>query len=202
MNCWVFIPIKSPAYCKTRLAPVLDEAERQYLVAAMLERVYTAACAVAGPDRTFILGPSRHALGNKVRQFGDPGVGLNPAATSARDAALQGGVERLILLSADLPRVTTDDVAALINIPARTIAVAPDESGQGTNALSLPLPQASDFRFHYGLGSCAAHREEAARLALPLLTIVRPDLAFDIDEPAELAGWYNAGPNSSFTNQF
>ena len=126
MNCWVVIPVKAPAACKTRLVPILDEAGRQGLVGAMLERAYGAACTAVGQDRVFLLGPSRHGLPDLVRLIDDPGGGLNPAVTSARDTALQVGVERLILLSADLPQVKADDVAALIDIELTTIAIAPD----------------------------------------------------------------------------
>lgn len=189
MNCWIVIPVKAPADCKTRLSPILDEPGRQDLVAAMLHRAYAAACAVAGPERVLLLGPSRHGLPDHVPLLDDPGQGLNPAMASALRKAEAAGVERLILLFADLPRIEADDVAALVEVAAGSIAAAPDQGGTGTNALSLPLPQAGDFRFHYGENSFAAHREEAARLALPFHAIVRPGLGFDIDRPDDLTRW-------------
>ncbi|AEG49865.1 2-phospho-L-lactate guanylyltransferase CofC [Sphingobium chlorophenolicum L-1] len=187
MNCWIVIPVKAPAACKTRLSPVLDEAGRRDLVAEMLHRTVTAATKAVGMERLRLLGPSRHGLPENMGLLDDPGGGLNPAAASARDAALAAGVERLLFLSADLPLVEAADVAALLDVPG--IAVAPDLPGQGTNALSLPLPQAADFQFHYGQGSFAAHRAEADRLGLPFSAIVRRGLGFDIDQPRDLAGW-------------
>ncbi|HEX7876862.1 MAG TPA: 2-phospho-L-lactate guanylyltransferase [Sphingobium sp.] len=189
MSCWIVIPIKAPEACKTRLMPALGDTERQALVATMLGRTVEAARAVIGRDQVLLLGPSRHGLAEDTPLLRDPGGGLNPALTSARDAAIRAGVDRLLLLSADLPTVSAQDVAALLEIPAEAMAGAPDCAGLGTNALSLPLPRASGFRFHYGEGSFAAHRAEAARLDLPFLCIDRPGLGLDIDRPDEIALW-------------
>lgn len=189
MRCWIVIPIKAPQACKTRLAPALGDSERQALVAAMLRQTVAAAHAVAGRDQVLLLGPSRHGLDEDMRLLADPGRGLNAALASARDAALREGIGRLVLLSADLPTIEAEDVAALMDIAADAIAGGPDRAGKGTNALSLPLPAAAQFRFRYGEGSFAAHRAEAARLSLPFVTIDRPGLGLDIDRPDEVALW-------------
>jgi 2-phospho-L-lactate guanylyltransferase len=189
MGCWVVIPVKTPPACKTRLSPVLDEIGRRDLVAEMLDRTFAAACQLVGPDRVLLLGPSRHGLPGHVALLDDPGQGLNAALTSARDAALAAGMERLLFLSADLPLIEADDVAAMLDMAPGRIAIAPDRARQGTNALSLPLPLGKDFQFRYGEGSLSAHRREAERLALPFTAVVRPGLAFDIDQPDDLEGW-------------
>lgn len=189
MNFWIVIPVKAPADCKTRLSPVLDEAGRRDLVADMLHRTVEAAAGIVGMERLRLLGPSRHGLPDTIGLLGDPGGGLNPALASARDAALAAGVERLLFLSADLPLVEASDVAALLDIPAGSMAAASDLGGHGTNALSLPLPQAADFQFHYGVDSFAAHGAEAQRLGLPFLAVIRQGLGFDIDQPGDLADW-------------
>ncbi|WP_150292025.1 2-phospho-L-lactate guanylyltransferase [Sphingobium estronivorans] len=187
MTGWIVIPIKTPAACKTRLTPVLDEAGRRDLVAGMLHRTVAAAAEVVGMEGLRLLGPSRHGLPETVGLLGDPGHGLNPAVASARDAALLAGIDRLVILSADLPLIEAADVAALLEVSG--LAVAPDLHGQGTNAVSLPLPQAADFQFHYGEGSFIAHRAEAGRLGLPFSAIVRQGLGFDVDQPGDLTGW-------------
>lgn len=191
MSCWIVIPIKAPADCKTRLASALDEAGRRALVASMLQRTFTAASAVGG--KVLILGPSLHGLPENVPLLPDAGHGLNAALASAKCAAAKVGVDRLILLSADLPRITADDVAALANVSSDALAAAPDRAGRGTNALSLPLPAAAGFRFHYGEGSFAAHRDEAARHRLPFVEVVRPDLQFDVDEVEDLTADFLVG---------
>lgn len=114
---------------------------------------------------------------------------MNAALMSARDAAAREEVERVLMLSGDLPLIEPDDVAALLHVPKDSVALAPDRAGTGTNALSLPLPSAAQFRFHYGEGSFAAHKAEADRLGLPFLRLQRPGLELDIDRPEELALW-------------
>ena len=186
---WIVIPVKAPELCKTRLTPALSDSERQALVAAMLRQTVAAARDVVGREHVLLLGPSRHGLRDDTPLLSDPGRGLNAALTSARDAAIRAGVDRLVLLSADLPTVSADDVAALLDIPRDAAAGAPDRAGLGTNALSLPLPCAAEFRFRYGEGSFAAHRTEAARLDLPFFCIDRPGLGLDIDRPDEVTLW-------------
>ncbi len=189
MNCWIVIPIKAPEACKTRLSQVLGDAERQTLVATMLHRTVSAAQAVVGREQVLLLGPSHHGLAPDIRLLTDPGRGLNSALASARDTGLREGVRRLLIVSADLPTIEPDDVAALLDIPANAIACGPDRAGVGTNALSMPLPAAAQFRFGYGESSFAAHRGETARLGLPFRVIDRRGLGLDIDRPEDLALW-------------
>jgi 2-phospho-L-lactate guanylyltransferase len=174
------------------LRPALSEAERRELVAAMLGQVVAAAKAARGVDEVRLLGPSRHGLPAEIPLLADPGGGLNAALAAAAEQALAAGVDRLLVVAADLPRLTAEDVAALAGVAAGEAAIAPDRSGTGTNALSLPLPQAAGFRFQYGPESFARHQAEAARLGLPLGTIRSAGLGLDIDEPADLGAL--AGP--------
>ena len=80
----------------------------------------------------------------------EPEGGLNAAVTSARAAIAKRGGTRIVTLAADLPQVTPADVEALCILPAGVIGIAPDRYGTGTNALSLPLPQAKGFTFCFG----------------------------------------------------
>lgn len=188
MTCWIVIPVKAPDQCKSRLRSVLDDDAREGLVAAMLADVIAAARAVTGDIEVALLGPSRPRLPDDVRLLADPGQGLNAALASARDAALAAGAHRILFLSADLPHVIADEIRPLIDLPVDTVAIAPDGAEIGTNALSLPLPAAGGFSPAYGNASLTAHRRESARLGLKLVLIERPGLAFDVDQPADLAG--------------
>jgi 2-phospho-L-lactate/phosphoenolpyruvate guanylyltransferase len=161
---------------------VLDPGARRALVRRMLAHVTAVAGAHAGSE-VRLIGPSSHGL--PLARLGDPGGGLNGAAAAALAAAIAAGVPRLLLLSADLPLLARADVAALLSVGPDEVGIAPDAAGQGTNALSLPLPVG--FRFAYGPGSFAAHRAEAARLGLAVRVVHAPGLAHDIDVPAELA---------------
>jgi 2-phospho-L-lactate guanylyltransferase len=187
MTCWVLTPVKAPEACKTRLSPALSETERRDLVARMLRRVVDTASGTAGVDEVLLLGPSSHGLPGSIRRLADPGGGLNAALASALPAALAAGVDRLVILAADLPQINRADIAALAGLAPGRLGIAPDRKGHGTNALSLPLPEAGDFRFHYGPDSFARHGAEAARLGLVLQVIRSDTLGLDIDEPDDLA---------------
>lgn len=187
MTRWIVTPIKAPEDCKTRLAPALDAAARRDLVSAMLRHVVGVASGAVGPgDRVLLLGPSRHGLGAEIGRLADPGGGLNAALAAAAAQAEAAAAERLIIVAADLPRLTHADLLALLGPAAGAAAIAPDRAGAGTNALSLPLPAARGFRFQYGPGSFAAHRAEARRLGLRLAVVRSPTLGLDIDEPEDL----------------
>jgi len=187
MTCWVVIPIKAPAACKTRLRPALGEAARRELVAGMLRHVVEVASAAPGVDAVRLIGPSRHGLPASVELLPDPGQGLNPALAAALPAAQAAGAGRLVVLAGDLPRLTVADLRALASLAPGVLGVAPDRRGEGTNALSLPLPAARDFRFQYGPKSFAAHSAEAARLGLELQVVRSATLGLDVDEPTDLA---------------
>ncbi|CAN7256811.1 2-phospho-L-lactate guanylyltransferase [Phenylobacterium sp. LjRoot219] len=187
MTCWVVIPIKAPEACKTRLRPALGEAARRELVAGMLRHVVEVAGAEPAVDAVRLIGPSRHGLPAEVQLLADPGQGLNPALAAALTAAAAAGVTRLVVLAGDLPRLAAEDLAALASLDAGELGVAPDRKGLGTNALSLPLPQARDFHFQYGPDSFARHAAEAVRLGLKLQTVRSETLGLDVDDPADLA---------------
>ena len=62
--------------------------------------------------------------------------------------------------------------------------IVPDHRGDGTPVLALPT--ATPFTFAYGPGSAARHVAEAERRGLTIRRVADPDLAFDVDLPADL----------------
>jgi 2-phospho-L-lactate guanylyltransferase len=98
---------------------------------------------------------------------------------ASEDAATQGPV-RLLVAHADLPALTTADVAALLaeDVP---VVVATDRRGAGTNLLALEPPASAGFRFRFGPDSRAAHVAEAERLGLRAVVVQRPGTAVDLD---------------------
>jgi 2-phospho-L-lactate/phosphoenolpyruvate guanylyltransferase len=190
VTCWALIPIKAEGG-KSRLAGVLDAGERETLVRGMLAHVVEAASNAVTISRICMVGPSRHGLAEDIELLSDPGDGLNPALQSALGQLSGAGPDRVVIVAADLPTVTSRELDLLSSAPAEEIAIAPDRHGTGTNALSLPLPAARDFRFAFGTDSYARHKEEAHRLGLEVETILSRGLEKDIDEPADLP---DAGP--------
>jgi 2-phospho-L-lactate/phosphoenolpyruvate guanylyltransferase len=186
VSCWVIIPIKQPENAKVRLAGVLNEAERGDLANAMLRHVVAAAQAAEHVQHVALLGPSRLGLDEGLPLLADPGGGLNPALHSALTHVSGQNADRLIVLFADLPQLTSHDVALLATADPDTIAIAPDRHGTGTNALSLPLPAAKGFTFAFGTDSFALHNAEAARLGIALKVVHSQGLARDVDMPEDL----------------
>ena len=121
------------------------------------------------------------------------GMGLNAGLDQAREAAEADGVDRLVVLHGDLPNLAADDVRTLLAAAAgeRSVAIAPDRLGTGTNGLALAPPGIIGFRF--GTGSFAAHRAEAQKAGVEPAIVARPGLAFDLDTPQDLARWLELG---------
>lgn len=185
MTCWAIIPAKATPDAKSRLAGALDAEARATLAEAMLRRVVAAAGAATNITQVCLLGaPADRFAG--VTSLADPGGGLNPAVTAALAEVTGRGATRAIFIHADLPLVTAQDLELLAAAPAGEIAIAPDRHGTGTNALSLPLPEAGGFSFAFGPDSFARHQAEALRLGLPVEEIRSQGLARDIDEPDDL----------------
>lgn len=187
MSTWAIIPVKGPDEGKRRLSGALDDTARRSLVAAMLGNVVGAVQAARGIDRLIVVGPSRHGLSPEIDLHPDPGGGLNAALTDGLSAAVQGGASRAVVIAADLPQVTARDIELLAAAPPGTVAIAPDRHETGTNALSLPLPEAREFAFAFGPDSFARHNGLAEKLGLPVEIIEGPGLMRDIDTPADLA---------------
>jgi 2-phospho-L-lactate/phosphoenolpyruvate guanylyltransferase len=191
----IIVPHRGLAAAKTRLAQVLDDADREALALRLLERVLGVAHTACSD--VVVITPST-ALDQVVARGGatlvvQRGMGLNAGLDQARDAARLDGIQTLAILHGDLPNLTSADVEALLQ-PIQDeagVAIAPDRAGSGTNGLALRPIDAIPFRF--GPGSFAAHRGEAQRAGLALAVVERPGLAFDLDTPADLARWIELG---------
>ena len=192
MTLRIVVPAKALPRGKSRLAPVLEEAERRALSLGFLDRVLRACLAARGvaPGCVQTVSDGADAL-ERARALGaaalaQSGSGLNRALDQARRAAREDGVPMLIVLSGDLPFVVASDVERLAAAAGAGVAVvAPDRAGRGTNALALPTM--ADFRFRFGRDSAAAHAAEARRAGLRPATLSTPGLAFDVDTPRDYA---------------
>lgn len=176
----VLIPVKAFHQAKRRLGSALSDPDRMELVRSMASRV-VAACtplpvAVVCDDDAVARWASE--LGAAV--MWEPGQGLNGAVRAGVERLARTGVEWVTVAHGDLPRAHGLGVLP----PFEGITLVPDRRDDGTNVLRLPA--ASDFRFAYGPGSFRAHRAEATRLGLPVRVLRDPDLAYDVDWPADV----------------
>lgn len=177
----VLVPVKAFTQAKLRLAPALPPAQREALARYMAERVLEAAAplpaAVVCDDA--IVAAWARAHGALV--LWTPGQGLNGAVETGVSRLAQSSVRRVTVAHADLPMAT--NLAWLGRFGGVTLV--PDRRGDGTNVISIPA--SAGFRFSYGPGSFERHQAEAGRLGLGLRVVHEPSLAWDIDEPADLA---------------
>jgi 2-phospho-L-lactate/phosphoenolpyruvate guanylyltransferase len=184
-SCIALIPAKLLHVSKSRLAGVLQPRDRERLVEAMLRHVIETALAADAVDAVVMLGRRSPAF-PALDVIEDPGGGLNAALRHALLRIAERGVDRMLVVAGDLPLLVADELDRLASIVPGSIGIAPDRHGTGTNALSLPLPAAINFRFAYGPGSFALHRAEAARIGHDAIAIRGTGLARDVDDPADL----------------
>lgn len=191
------VPLRALEGAKSRLGEALDAEERRDLVVGLLERTVQAVTATPGIDAVLVVSPDPAVLvlaadvgARTVRQSGS---GLNSALEEARRAAVAEGATALLVLPADLPRVSPDALAPLVALARRTdgdgspgralVALVPDRHGRGTNALLTVPPGAIDFAF--GGDSRAAHAALAAAAAAEYVEVGGP-LSLDLDTPDDL----------------
>jgi 2-phospho-L-lactate guanylyltransferase len=175
----VGVPVKPFGVAKARLAPLLDAKERAALGISIAARTVgiaaetAEAVVVTGDD-----GVAEWASGLGVAAIPEGAGGLDGAARAVVDHA---GDRPWIVLHADLPRVTTDDLFAAIEALAATgEVIAPSWDG-GTSLLG-----GRGMRpFAYGSGSFHAHLRRTPRARV----LVRPGLALDLDTPADYRAW-------------
>jgi 2-phospho-L-lactate/phosphoenolpyruvate guanylyltransferase len=179
------VPLKDLTRGKSRLAGALAEPERIALIRAMLAHVIDAAASQPGMARLSVLTIDRELVPAQAEHLPDSGEELNAALARAALARRAAGADVLLILAADLPFVTPEEIGALLEASrAGGVVVAPDWKHTGTNALALPLGHGLAMRF--GPGSLAAHEAEARAAGFVFTVVRRPGLAFDVDEPQQL----------------
>jgi 2-phospho-L-lactate guanylyltransferase len=206
---WAAVPFKGPVGSKRRLAALLSPEERARLSLAMLDGVLEALLGVSVIERVLLLRPPATAdsprglpadarltvVDEAAEGYSDGRDNLNGTLVQAQALATSGGADALLILPADLPLVTSADLAAMLDAAAMApIAIAPDRAETGTNALLLTPPMAIGPSF--GEGSFQQHRRLAADTGLTIAVVHRPGLALDLDTPADVARLLALRPES------
>lgn len=188
------VPVKALAEAKSRLAPVLSSDARRRLVVQMLGDVLAALAATPAVARTLVVTPDAEvaaiasAKGAEVIDEALP-TSLNGALRTALHASDCGPHGRCLILPADVPLVTADEIMALLSAApapstAHRVTIAPSHDGGGTNALVLIDHDVMGPSF--GPDSFKRHLELAQALHLNPRVVRLPGLGFDIDMPEDL----------------
>jgi 2-phospho-L-lactate guanylyltransferase len=193
VTIWAIVPVKPLVDAKSRLAGRLDAEQREQLSRELLLGTLRLLRDVEGLAGTVVVSPDPTVLAlaeqEQVRPLveGVPGD-LNRALTQAAAGVRAEGAGAIVVVPIDLPLARPADVASAVALvegaAARTVVVAPDRHGEGTNLLALRPVDAIDFAF--GPGSLERHRAAALARGIPFHTIENVRLAFDLDEPADL----------------
>lgn len=115
--------------------------------------------------------------------------GQNGAAGAAVGWARERAADGLLLLSSDLPLVTREVLAGMLDaaraMGAPAVLAAPATGRGGTNALYLAPPDAIDL--HFGDDSLVKFERDARLRGVPFALHQSDALALDLDEPDDLA---------------
>jgi 2-phospho-L-lactate guanylyltransferase len=186
------VPVGGLEGAKSRLGETLDAEERRDLVQRMLDRTVRSALATSGLAETLVVSPDQEALAAAARLGArtmlQRSQGLNRGLREARDDALAGGADAIVVVPIDIPLISPTSLAELI-APLAVIAerplvvLAPDRHGRGTNGLVLAPPDAIEFGF--GGDSRAAHAACAEESGARYVELDGP-LSVDIDTPDDL----------------
>lgn len=190
MSLFAVVPVKNLHHTKSRLMSVLNPAGRAGLTLYMMGRVISAlkeaqveAVCVVSPDR-LVLQKAQEKGASILLQRGE---GLNPALEEGRRWAVERGASELLVLPADLPLLIAEDVRSVIDCekgePA--VAISPDASHTGTNALLLRPPDAIPFA--YGPDSFEIHQRAARERNVEISVVEQTHLSFDLDTREDFA---------------
>ncbi len=184
--------VKGFGVAKQRLAGALSPEQRRRLAE---EGAALALTAAAAADRVLVVAGTE-AAGAWASERGVDVIvealpaGQNGAAAKAVRWALDLGADGVLILSSDLPLITREAVAELLDgvrQRERPMVVAAPATGRGgTNALYLAPPGV--IGLHFGDDSLVKFEADALSSGVPFALHESPEFALDLDEPDDLAG--------------
>jgi len=193
---WALIPVKALNLAKQRLKEYLGPL-REGFTLAMFEDVLAAVAASRAVTRVVVVTPDAR-IADMAKQRGitlvedGAAVGMN-AAIGLGVAAIRGmGGQRVVILPADLPLLTGDELDRLAEVFAQqgggtdreAIGINPSTDRGGTNCFFLDAGK--PFTFQYGTVSFTQHRNSAEAHHRKVIDLVSPAVSLDIDEPRDI----------------
>jgi 2-phospho-L-lactate guanylyltransferase len=188
MPVFVIIPMKTLLESKTRLSIVLEPQERKTLTLTMLEDVLKAvqsskACQTVVVTSDLTVQELTDNFG--VTYLPEKKQGLNQAVKQATHWCIRNDAEAVLVLPADIPLLTPEDVNQIIQQGSEKISIvlAPSQSG-GTNALLQKPPNLMPT--YFGSDSFRRHFAEASHKGIPAKVYRSQRVAMDIDSLRDL----------------
>jgi 2-phospho-L-lactate guanylyltransferase len=186
------IPVKNLTASKSRLSGCLSGEQRERLSAFMLQKVLQALqrsgrfdliCVVTHDVRVAQIGQKYAA-----RVIWEPQpTNENQAIGYATEICHCLGVESLLVLPADIPFLTVQDIEVILTgtTEGPKVTLCPSKEGTGTNALLRTPSGVIPARF--GPNSFSLHLLEAQAKKIPCEVHPLPRVALDIDTPEDLS---------------
>ncbi len=192
MTTVAVVPVKPLRRGKSRLASVLSVQERTQLNRYLFRHTLEVLKHVPEIERTLVVSRDSAALA-LAREHGahtlqeQSNSQLNLALKRATVLLRSSAVSTVLVLPADLPLLSVEDVQALLHAlpdpPA--LVLAPSANRTGTNGLVVSPPGAVEFA--YGPNSFQRHQALAHAAGVPVIVVEREGLAHDLDWPQDLA---------------
>lgn len=191
MTYWAIVPIKPLRRSKSRLSGVLSGEERAELSRKMLVHTLNTLGDVQEIEHTLVVSRDTQAL-SIARQHGARTVAergspkLNHALVRATIVAQGYGVSGVLVLPADLPLITVEDIHMLIGKATEppVVVIAPDRHGSGTNALLASPPGL--IQYDFGPDSFDHHVNRAKEAGARVEICEISSLSLDLDLPEDL----------------
>ncbi len=204
MTLWAIVPVKPLRRGKSRLSGVLGLEARTALNHYLLSNTLEILASIPEIEYSLVVSRDPEALtiareygARTVQEQGSPQ--LNIALTRATMVAVSHSVQGVLIVPADLPLLTADDIHAVVKRAEDppVVVITPDRHHKGTNALLLSPPGL--IRYEYGPDSFQKHCLQARRAGARLEICERGSVALDIDFPEdlELAGYELMDMNDS-----
>ena len=216
MRVWLIVPVKVGSSAKSRLAGEVDEPTRHELSRRLMERTFAV---LAAGNTVPIVVVTPDAVATAAAE--QAGFDVVPdRASSHSEAVVQGvrwaierGADAVATVASDLPLLRLCDVELLLRtIERRSVVLAPDRAGSGTNGLAVapasvmaigrsstseqpgdarseaarPPSRFAPFHLAFGPDSFRRHLESATAAGLAVRIVRTPGLAVDLDRPTDL----------------
>ena len=191
MTLWAIVPVKPLRWGKSRLAGVLSQEERKDLNSHLLIHTLETLNAIPEIEHVLVISRDPAALSlarshgaRTVQENGAPE--LNIALARATIVAKNYSTSGVLIMPADLPLITPEDVRAILDlaIDPPVVVLVPDRHRSGTNAL-LVCPVGL-IEYDFGPGSFQRHCERANQVGARLEICELPSIALDMDLPEDL----------------
>ena len=191
MTLWAIVPVKPLRRGKSRLAGALTEDERTELNQSLLKHTIETLSGLKEIEQVLVVSRDPQALtiarnhgARTVREDGQPQ--LNTALKRATVVAQVYATRGVLVLPADLPLISKDDILELLNraVDPPVVVIAPDRHEKGTNALLISPSGLIEYDF--GENSFERHCQQARNAGARLEIVNLPSLGLDLDLPEDL----------------